>query len=413
MGVSEVVVENIEVSDDLQALSYYNEAIEFIANDQVLEARDKIIQSIEMYKQVLTSKPHSSDLRNSLMDCWKLLSNLHYPIPYIEDVKLNSNETSFTMKSISGVFHINTFIIDKILGVDWKKQCNGKYGGKKKVEMKWKDFYLYNESTIKQFTNLKDKLLWAIQEGHYKLFQTLVKNVKKTKLNEVLQSENTYLIEAIKNNCLSIVQILLDKGANFNKKGHLNMTPLHWASYVGNREIFNLLINEGANVNTKDNHGLTPLHIASSRGYLDYVKLLIDKGAKINIKTKEQKVSAIQFAAMYNHMVVVDYLIEKGANLKVMDQFNRSLLYWAIIHSQYDIVKLLLEKGLSVNQEDDLKRTSIHWAVQGGDFKIIEMLISHNVELNVEDQFKDRPLLLAAFWGHSKLFTLLFQKGAR
>jgi ankyrin repeat protein len=61
-------------------------------------------------------------------------------------------------------------------------------------------------------------------------------------------------------------------------------TPLHKASENGHIDAMRLLINHGANINKKDNDKWTPLHEASWNGNIDAMQLLIDAGADVNEK---------------------------------------------------------------------------------------------------------------------------------
>ncbi|PVH69559.1 hypothetical protein DL98DRAFT_379282, partial [Cadophora sp. DSE1049] len=75
----------------------------------------------------------------------------------------------------------------------------------------------------------------------------------------------------------SVVQLLLEKGADVEAAGKGQVSPLIWASEGGH-----LLLEKGANVNAADNDGAAPLLWASRKGHVEVIKLLLDKGADIN-----------------------------------------------------------------------------------------------------------------------------------
>jgi len=60
------------------------------------------------------------------------------------------------------------------------------------------------------------------------------------------------------------------------------MTGLHLAAYFGIETIVQLLLEKGADVNAADQGGWTPLYQASRIGHIDVVKLLLEKGADVN-----------------------------------------------------------------------------------------------------------------------------------
>ena len=56
---------------------------------------------------------------------------------------------------------------------------------------------------------------------------------------------------------------------------------------------------------------------------------------------------SLLLAVAHGHLHIVKFLIENGANLHIVDKYNRSCVHWAAMHKYFDIVKLLLESGNS------------------------------------------------------------------
>ena len=81
----------------------------------------------------------------------------------------------------------------------------------------------------------------------------------------------------------NVVTVLIEKGANVNKKEPCyGFTALHVAAQSGRREAALRLLDHGADVNAKDNDGSTPLIYAAQDGHLSLVDLLILRGADPN-----------------------------------------------------------------------------------------------------------------------------------
>ena len=78
---------------------------------------------------------------------------------------------------------------------------------------------------------------------------------------------------------LSIVKMLVERGAEVNKSTLTQSTPLRGASFHGHIEVMKYLLLNGADINTPNCIGQSPLCIAAMRGQLDAVKFLIEKGA--------------------------------------------------------------------------------------------------------------------------------------
>lgn len=74
-----------------------------------------------------------------------------------------------------------------------------------------------------------------------------------------------------------IAKVLLDAGAEVDKRDNFNKTPLMWASASNAREVARVLIKNGADVNATDNQGQTAIQHAPD---MRMVRLLTEFGAK-------------------------------------------------------------------------------------------------------------------------------------
>ncbi|MCX7830327.1 MAG: ankyrin repeat domain-containing protein [Acidobacteria bacterium] len=73
---------------------------------------------------------------------------------------------------------------------------------------------------------------------------------------------------------LSIVKMLISKGADLNKPDINGSTPLHWAAAGGNVEVIKEIVSFGASLHSKDKEGLIPRQIAEMRGNIDATEYL-------------------------------------------------------------------------------------------------------------------------------------------
>jgi len=83
-----------------------------------------------------------------------------------------------------------------------------------------------------------------------------------------------------------MLEYLLKKGLNFNKRDWLSWTPLMWASLLGKNDMVKTLTDWGADVNIKDVDHNTPLILAVWRGHTETARLLISLNADINAVNK-------------------------------------------------------------------------------------------------------------------------------
>lgn len=87
------------------------------------------------------------------------------------------------------------------------------------------------------------------------------------------------------------------------------------AVYAGNIGIAEILLNEGANINKKDINGYTALMIAAQEGDTAFVRFLVNKGANLD-SHNENGYSAFYSAAYNGSVSVMDMLWNSGLSEK-------------------------------------------------------------------------------------------------
>jgi len=103
----------------------------------------------------------------------------------------------------------------------------------------------------------------------------------------------TPLMRAARNADLPLMRLLLEKGADPNRRTRAGMTPLLFSMAPGRRksakdavEAVRVCLDGGADVNAVNDTGETPLHAAVAQGPA-MVTLLAERGAKLDVKDKQ------------------------------------------------------------------------------------------------------------------------------
>lgn len=279
-------------------------------------------------------------------------------------------------------------------------------------------------------------LHWACRHGNESLCRVLVEHAQQNERNssfrEFLDLENrdgcTALRLATREPNFSIVQLLLDHGADFTIANHHDVTPLHGATWRGfkvtmvllleratqqldadqfsafiNRrndcgitalmdsiqplrkqfrmDITTILLEYGADATIPRPDDVTTLHVACYEGRLDLTQLLLDH--------TQQKLSLSSFTAFLNHRN------DKG----------RTALYYTIraarSNPEMEMLELLLQRGADYTLPNRYNVTPLHTAAYHGHVGVVQMLLSHSS--------KDNPERFKAFinarnnWGKTAL----------
>lgn len=158
-------------------------------------------------------------------------------------------------------------------------------------------------------------------------------------------------------------------------------------------EVIKFLIDQKGNgVDKKTHDGRNYLHWAANKGNLVLVKYLINKGASINMKD-EKGATPLNFAA-FNGMTnpeVYEVFFQSGINPKATNRDGATVLHLAIAGDKdLKLTEYLIGKGLSLKDTDELGRTTFDYAARSGDVKLLKALLNRGVKAT------DQALIFAA-----------------
>lgn len=117
---------------------------------------------------------------------------------------------------------------------------------------------------------------------------------------------------------------------------------------------------------------------ASKTGQLEEVKSLLEQGASVNHLQESTGSSSLAVAAQENKISVVEYLIEKGANVNVRDASGGTALFGPATNGFVKMATILVENGLDVNSVDSTGFTALHYASYRGRSSMVDYLVGLN-----------------------------------
>ncbi|KAK7873962.1 hypothetical protein R5R35_012971 [Gryllus longicercus] len=249
-----------------------------------------------------------------------------------------------------------------------------------------------------------------------------------------------------------VLETLIRKGAHLNEKNKEFLTPLHVAADNSHYDVLDALLRHGAKVNALDGLGQTALHrcarednlqacrlllsynvdpsIVSLQGYTasqvateNVLKILQDppsgsadvecqllEAAKAGDSEQVQRLltaypqivncrdldgrhsTPLHFAAGYNRVAVVEFLLAHGADVHAKDKGGLVPLHNACSYGHYEVTELLVKHGASVNVADLWKFTPLHEAAAKGKYEIVRLLLKHGADASKKNRDGATPL---------------------
>ncbi|KAG8454387.1 hypothetical protein GDO86_000853 [Hymenochirus boettgeri] len=236
-----------------------------------------------------------------------------------------------------------------------------------------------------------------------------------------------------------ITELLLRKGACVNEKNKDFMTPLHVAAERAHNDVVEVLHKHGAKMNAVDTLGQTALHRAALGGHLQTCRLLLSFGSDASIVSL-QGFTAAQMGNEAVQQILnaentpvrtsdVDYrLLEaskagdldtvkqlcspQNVNCRDLEGRHSTPLHFAAGYNRVSVVEYLLHHGADVHAKDKGGLVPLHNACSYGHYEVAELLVRHGASVNVADLWKFTPLHEAAAKGKYEICKLLLKHGA-
>ncbi|MCV6630970.1 MAG: ankyrin repeat domain-containing protein [Flavobacteriaceae bacterium] len=124
---------------------------------------------------------------------------------------------------------------------------------------------------------------------------------------------------------------------------------------------------------------------AIREGLFDTVKKSIEADNSLLHLRDNRGASPLILASYYNHIDIVQYLIEMGADINEKDAMGNTALMGACFKGYSTTTKLLLELGVDANCTNLAGSTALMFAVLFDQKECVEILIENGADLDVRD----------------------------
>jgi ankyrin repeat protein len=293
----------------------------------------------------------------------------------------------------------------------------------------------------------------AATAGHAELVRLLLEAGADAKALSTPDGE-TVLMSAARSGSVESVRLLLDRGADVNaRERYKGQTALMWAAAERHAPVVALLLERGADwkvrgfdretkpprlsaasaISPIPRGGFTALMFAAREGDLESARIMLDAGVDINHGDVDQ-VTPLVAAIMNKQYTLARFLVERGADVNIVDAGGRTALYamidirnedWTAMPNRttddpvptLEVVKAIIERGatldvpltrpLTVRSGMDFGDTTLGdgatplmRAARAGDHEVIRLLLAKGANPRLTTKGGSNALMFAAGIGY-------------
>ena len=262
----------------------------------------------------------------------------------------------------------------------------------------------------------------AAQCGHLDVAKMLLEFKRDLDPAPLSESRSTPLFLAASNGHVGLFDYLNEKQPTVQATA-AGWLPVHAAASSGNLELIDRL-KDRSNLYAETKTGRLAIHIAASNGHVGAVEKYLDLGIPVDIGCRDlnapadssagKSITPLSLAIVSGSKALVTLLLQRRANISVLNYKNQSLLHRVAQAGHREIFDLLREQ-LDPHAEDLDQRTPLMLAAQGGHKQIIEFYLQagdSKIAINKEDKFGWTALLLALRGEHKEISLTLIEAGA-
>ncbi len=161
---------------------------------------------------------------------------------------------------------------------------------------------------------------------------------------------------------------------------------------------------------------MPPLHKAAKKGDIEKAETVLKSGFEINTPDKMFHETALHKAVYYEQLEMVNFLIEKGADVNASSYSGASPLHKAADKANLEIVKTLHIHNADINHRDNNNKTPIFEAVGNANYGkseelVIVYLIENGADINSKSIYNDFPIHRAAMNGYVQAVETIINLG--
>jgi ankyrin repeat protein len=258
-------------------------------------------------------------------------------------------------------------------------------------------------------TNGRTALHCAASEGQLECVRFLLDS--SASLNIQDKYKNTPLNDAVRHQHDAVAAELRRSGAaSVQLPGYEMGVLMCTFGFEGDKVQLERMLANGVNVNIADYDKRTALHLASSQGHLQVVEYLLERQADVNC-TDRLGFSPLVDALRHDRSEIQKLLRSKGGQLLGME-VSVELCNAAAV-GDVPRMRALIENGANPNAGDYDSRTALHLAASNGETSALDYILRciENINVNPLDRLGGTPLDDANRHGHAVAVAMLEAAG--
>lgn len=238
-------------------------------------------------------------------------------------------------------------------------------------------------------TNNNSEAIAFLQKNEIKNIHAPVENASFT----------SFIIKAIDTRNIEILQLMVEKQhADINKpikikNSYDTLTPIEYATLIGNTDAFDFLLKQGADIRHANNNKVSVIHYAAKNHRITILQKLLEKG--ISIETPDSKGYT---PLMYAVQERAWFYIDNAERMLIAEQ--KKLFQ---IRLEFDTI---MDLAFFKHEKEKIEKyASIV-------FPAVEFLLNHNADINATSYDNSTPLYISLNHSESKLKYYLLIRNA-
>lgn len=247
-------------------------------------------------------------------------------------------------------------------------------------------------------------------------YKYLVEDLKIKPTATSKSGETVLHLLASKPNQTEIINYFLSKGVDANKADNEGNTPLMVAASARDTAALELLLPIVKNTNLQNGKGESALTMAIKLGTPEAATLLLEKGADVKVLDKEGNNLGFYLVQSYRPQMMgmgrpvessnvpkqdpfvakIKLLQDKGLNLATPQKDGNTLYHLAIIKNDMTLLKKIADLNIDINAKNKDGLTTLHKAAMiSKDDIILKYLVSSGAKKEINTDFDESPYALA------------------